>query len=470
MVDYDYPERRNDWQRKGSGPPGRRRDDREYGGRPYDSRNRSPPPRQRQREWQEGPYRPRGPDGDRGQRGRPARDRSHSPRETRKPRAPTPPEVREERAREKELRDMERDTRTVFAYNLNLKADERDIFTFFSTAGTVVDVKIITDRHTRRSKGFAYIELAKQDDVLNALALTGQVLMGQAVMVKASEAEKNLAWEAAQQAQQSQAAAAELSGSAPCKLQVSNLHPNLADQDLKDLFSPFGALESVQITRDANGRSQGHGMVQFKSSSDAGLALKSLHGREIAGLPLKVVVPAGGTDSIYGNGMSELDEDESGGGFKLSSHARAALMSRLASSAGLEARPVVGGPSAQMAGGAGQNSTSLAMTMEQGVLGPSSPIPTPCVLLKNMFNPQDESEPGWDQELAEDVREECSGKYGPVVHVYVDPSSKGFVYLKFESVDAAVKAHSELSRRWFGGRQIMADFQFLQPYSAHFKC
>lgn len=32
-----------------------------------------------------------------------------------------------------------------------------------------------------------------------ALALSGQVLMGQAVMVKMSEAEKNLAWEAAEQ-------------------------------------------------------------------------------------------------------------------------------------------------------------------------------------------------------------------------------------------------------------------------------
>lgn len=50
-----------------------------------------------------------------------------------------------------------------------------------------MDVKIIMDRNTRKSKGFAYVEFEKQEDVLNALALTGQVLMGQAVMVKASE-------------------------------------------------------------------------------------------------------------------------------------------------------------------------------------------------------------------------------------------------------------------------------------------
>lgn len=27
------------------------------------------------------------------------------------------------------------------------------------------------------------------------------------------------------------------------------------------------------------------------------------------------------------------------------------------------------------------------LALEQGVLGPASPIPTPCVLLKNMFDP-----------------------------------------------------------------------------------
>ena len=74
----------------------------------------------------------------------------------------TPPEVRATRERERELRELEKDTRTIFAYNLNLKADERDLFDFFSKAGKVTDVKIIMDRNTRKSKGFAYIEFDKQ--------------------------------------------------------------------------------------------------------------------------------------------------------------------------------------------------------------------------------------------------------------------------------------------------------------------
>lgn len=52
-------------------------------------------------------------------------------------RSPTPPEVRAQRERERELAELERATRTVFAFNINIKADERDIFTFFSKAGEV---------------------------------------------------------------------------------------------------------------------------------------------------------------------------------------------------------------------------------------------------------------------------------------------------------------------------------------------
>lgn len=41
-----------------------------------------------------------------------------------------------------------------------------------------------------------------------------------------------------------------------------------------------------------------------------------------------------------------------------------------------------------VAGQAGQaGAPDAALALEQGVLGPASPIPTVCLLLKNMFNP-----------------------------------------------------------------------------------
>lgn len=159
----------------------------------------------------------------------------------------------------------------------------------------------------------------------------------------------------------------------------------------------------------------------------------------------------------------------------MTSQARAALMSRLATSAGVSlpdplASGVLGGygslpPPPQPA----QPLVDPALALEQGLLGPASPIPTNCLLLKNMFDPTEETEPSWEQEIGDDVKAECS-KFGPVAHIYVDKHSKGFVYLKFMAVEGASAAQQALNGRWFAGRRIAAEFQFAQVYAGHFRC
>lgn len=42
-----------------------------------------------------------------------------------------------------------------------------------------------------------------------------------------------------------------------------------------------------------------------------------------------------------------------------------------------------------------------------------------CVHLKNMFKPEDETEPDWDKDLADDVKGECETKYGKVERIKV---------------------------------------------------
>ena len=64
------------------------------------------------------------------------------------------------------------------------QADERDIFKFFSAVGTVNDIKLITDKHTKKSKGIAYIEFSTQEEVFMAITtLNGAVFQGMPVMV-----------------------------------------------------------------------------------------------------------------------------------------------------------------------------------------------------------------------------------------------------------------------------------------------
>ena len=66
-----------------------------------------------------------------------------------------------------------------------------------------------------------------------------------------------------------------------------------------------------------------------------------------------------------------------------------------------------------------------------------------------------------------EVEEECS-KHGPVRHIHVDKESRGFVYLRFGSTEGASAARLALHGRWFAGKMIAAEFQFVPVYDKHF--
>jgi RNA-binding protein 39 len=84
------------------------------------------------------------------------------------------------------------------------------------------------------------------------------------------------------------------------RLYVGSLHFNLTENDVKQVFEPFGELEFVDLHRDqVSGRSKGYAFVQsvgaswsracshvmrrFKRGEDARMALEQMEGFELAG-------------------------------------------------------------------------------------------------------------------------------------------------------------------------------------------
>ena len=59
----------------------------------------------------------------------------------------------------------ERDARTVFIMQLARNVTIRDIQDFFSKVGQVRDVRLISDRNSRRSKGIGYVEFTNPSAV-----------------------------------------------------------------------------------------------------------------------------------------------------------------------------------------------------------------------------------------------------------------------------------------------------------------
>ena len=72
------------------------------------------------------------------------------------------------------------------------------------------------------------------------------------------------------------------------KVYVGNLPWSVTNQELQDLFTPFGAVESAQVVADRDtGRSRGFGFVEM-AGTNAAEAIAELNGREIDSRALKV--------------------------------------------------------------------------------------------------------------------------------------------------------------------------------------
>jgi len=86
---------------------------------------------------------------------------------------------------------------------------------------------------------------------------------------------------------------------------VGNLSWGLKDQDLANLFAPFGEVASAKIVMDKfTQRSKGFGFVEMPNDEQAQAAIAQLNGSEIEGRNLVV------------NESRPKEEGSGGGGFK----------------------------------------------------------------------------------------------------------------------------------------------------------
>lgn len=336
-----------------------------------------------------------------------------------------------------------------------------DLEEFFAEkAGPVREVRLIMDSRTRRHKGIAYIEFKEIDAVGKAIALTGTRLCGVPIVVQHSQAEKNRLAAAnaaaAKDGSGNKANGTLISGlnsginrnqpvSGPMNLYVGSLHFNINEEMLMGIFEPFGKVDKIELSRDSEtGRSKGFGFVHFREADDARKALEHLNGFELAGRAMKVnYITERTTDHHHHHINPELlDSDEiDRAGIDLGTRGRLQLMAKLAEGTGIEL------PQAAV--------SALQTSNTNGSVATPTMVATPCFLLTNMFNPREESGEGWDEEIKNDVIEECR-KHGGVVHVYVDTESEeGYVYVKCASIGAANATVNALHGRWFASKYIL---------------
>lgn len=98
------------------------------------------------------------------------------------------------------------------------------------------------------------------------------------------------------------------------QLRVSNLSPDTSEDDLRNLFQPFGRVEKVYIAKDhSTGESRGFAFIKFLYHSSAEDARKNLNGYPLHHMIMRVdwsepreVGPGGPGGSLASSGPRNL--------------------------------------------------------------------------------------------------------------------------------------------------------------------
>ncbi|XP_070328785.1 polyadenylate-binding protein 1-like isoform X4 [Odocoileus virginianus] len=163
----------------------------------------------------------------------------------------------------------------IFIKNLEDSIDNKALYDTFSTFGNILSCKVVCDEHG--SRGFGFVHFETHEAAQNAIStMNGMLLNDRKVFVGHFKSRREREVELGARAMEF------------TNIYVKNLHVDMDEQRLQDLFSQFGKMLSVKVMRDDSGHSRGFGFVNFEKHEEAQKAVVNMNGREVSGRLLYV--------------------------------------------------------------------------------------------------------------------------------------------------------------------------------------
>jgi len=139
------------------------------------------------------------------------------------------------------------------------------------------------------TRGFGFVNFEDAVDAAACVSDLNGKEMGDKTLY-AGRAQKKAEREAELRARFDEARAERVAKYQGMNLYVKNLADTLDDDGLRAEFTPYGAITSAKVMRDATGKSKGFGFVCYTSPEDATRAVTEANGRMVEGKPMYVAL------------------------------------------------------------------------------------------------------------------------------------------------------------------------------------